>query len=127
MAEEEDDSLDALEYELNQMGLSVEDLQPPEDGQYDRRAMARVESARIMSRRFIERDRVKDRISAQTKVGHFKWVNTCFAVTHEVRSLKNKRADAMFLYDSTAVYRLVEGPCAVRCCARMFLLAELGV
>ncbi|CAB1118206.1 unnamed protein product [Ectocarpus sp. CCAP 1310/34] len=67
MAEEEDDSLDALEYELNQMGLSVEDLQPPEDGQFDRRAMARVESARIMSRRFIERDRVKDRISAQTK------------------------------------------------------------
>ena len=70
MAEEEDDSLDALEYELNQMGLSVEDLQPPEDGQFDRRAMARVESARIMSRRFIERDRVKDRISAHTKVGY---------------------------------------------------------
>ncbi|CAN0328052.1 unnamed protein product [Ectocarpus sp. 12 AP-2014] len=67
MAEEEDDSLEALEYELNQMGLSVEDLQPPEDGQFDRRAMARVESARIMSRRFIERDRVKDRMSAQTK------------------------------------------------------------
>lgn len=70
MSEEEDDSLDALEYELNQMGLSVEDLQPPEDGQFDRRAMARVESARIMSRRFIERDRVKSRISAQTKVRH---------------------------------------------------------
>lgn len=70
MAEEEDDSLDALEYELNQMGLSVEDLQPPEDGQFDRRAMARVESARIMSRRFIERDKVKSRISAQTKVRH---------------------------------------------------------
>lgn len=68
MAEEEDESLDALEYELNQMGLSVEDLQPPEDGHFDRRAMARVESARIMSRRFIERDRVKDRISTQTKV-----------------------------------------------------------
>ncbi|CAM9426008.1 unnamed protein product [Laminaria digitata] len=68
MVEEEDESLDALEYELNQMGLSVEDLQPPEDGHYDRRAMARVESARIMSRRFIERDRVKDRISAQTKM-----------------------------------------------------------
>lgn len=60
--------MDALEYELNQMGLSVEDLQPPEDGHFDRRAMARVESARIMSRRFIERDRVKDRISTQTKV-----------------------------------------------------------
>lgn len=70
MAEEEDDSLDALEYELNQMGLSVEDLQPPEDGQFDRRAMARVKSARIMSRRFIERDKVKSRISAQTKVRH---------------------------------------------------------
>eukprot|EP00903_Cladosiphon_okamuranus_P010065 g9539.t1 len=68
MAEEEDDSLDALEYELNQMGLSVGDLQPPEDGQFDRRAMARVESARIMSRRFIERDKVKNRISAQTKM-----------------------------------------------------------
>ena len=74
MAEEEDDSLDALEYELNQMGLSVEDLQPPEDGQFDRRAMARVESARIMSRRFIERDKVKSRMSAQTKVRHFYWI-----------------------------------------------------
>lgn len=70
MAEEEDDSLDALEYELNQMGLSVEDLRPPEDGRFDRRAMARVESARIMSRRFIERDKVKDRITAETKVRH---------------------------------------------------------
>lgn len=68
MAEEEADSLDALEYELNQMGLSVEDLQPPEDGRYDRRAMARVESARIMSRRFIERDRLKDKIITRTKV-----------------------------------------------------------
>lgn len=68
MAEEEADSLDALEYELNQMGLSVEDLQPPEDGHYDRRAMARVESARIMSRRFIERDRLKDKITTRTKV-----------------------------------------------------------
>lgn len=68
MAEEETDSLDALEYELNQMGLSVEDLQPPEDGHYDRRAMARVESARIMSRRFIERDRLKDKITTRTKV-----------------------------------------------------------
>lgn len=74
MAEEEDDSLDALEYELNQMGLSVEDLQPPDDGQFDRRAMARVESARIMSRRFIERDKVKSRISAQTKVRHSYWM-----------------------------------------------------
>lgn len=68
MTEEEDESLDALENELNQMGLSVEDLQPPEDGHFDRRAMARVESARIMSRRFIERDRVKDRINTQAKV-----------------------------------------------------------
>lgn len=68
MAEEEDESLDALENELNLMGLSVEDLQPPEDGHFDRRAMARVESARIMSRRFIERDRVKDRITTQAKV-----------------------------------------------------------
>lgn len=72
MVEEEDESLDALEFELNQMGLSVEDLQPPEDGHFDRRAMARVESARIMSRRFIERDRVKDRISTQTKVRPYK-------------------------------------------------------
>lgn len=87
MAEEEDDSLDALEYELNQMGLSVEDLQPPEDGQFDRRAMARVESARIMSRRFIERDRVKDRISAQTKVRHREWAYQCLqgTLTHKVR------------------------------------------
>lgn len=65
---EEEDSLNALEYELNQMGLSVEDLQPPEDGHFDRRAMARVESARIMSRRFIERDRVKGRILHQKQV-----------------------------------------------------------
>lgn len=68
MVEDEDDSLDALEYELNQVGLSVDDLRPPEDGLFDRRAMARVESARIMSRRFIERDRVKDRINTETKV-----------------------------------------------------------
>lgn len=68
MVASEDDSLDALECELNQMGLSVDDLQPPEDGRFDRRAMARVESARIMSRRFIERDRVKERILSQNKV-----------------------------------------------------------
>lgn len=72
MAEGEDDSLDALEYELNQMGLTVEDLEPPEDGHFDRRAIARVESARIMSRRFIERDRVKDKMTARTKVGYSK-------------------------------------------------------
>jgi hypothetical protein len=51
--------VEALEYELNQVGLSVEDLQPPEGGHYDRRAMARVESAQLMSRKFIERDAVK--------------------------------------------------------------------
>lgn len=68
MSDHEDDSLDALESELNQMGLSVEDLQPPDDGHFDRRAMARVESARIMSRRFIERDKVKDKMVTQNKV-----------------------------------------------------------
>ena len=70
MAEGEDRSLVALEHDLNQMGLSVEDLEPPEDGHFDRQAMVRVESARVMSQRFIERDRVKDRIIAQTKVWH---------------------------------------------------------
>ncbi|CAM9805707.1 unnamed protein product, partial [Ascophyllum nodosum] len=68
MAEGEDRSLVALEHDLNQMGLSVEDLEPPEDGHFDRQAMVRVESARVMSQRFIERDRVKDRIIAQTKM-----------------------------------------------------------
>ena len=53
------------EYELNQMGLSVDDLQPPSGGRFDRRAMARVESAQIMSRRFIERDRVRDQMQLQ--------------------------------------------------------------
>lgn len=53
------EALDALEYELNQMGLSVQDLEPPKGGNYDRRDMARVESAQLMSRKFIERDAVK--------------------------------------------------------------------
>ncbi|CAM9424371.1 unnamed protein product, partial [Choristocarpus tenellus] len=60
MASDEYGSLEALEYELNQVGLSVDDLQPPQHGHFDRRAMARVESAQIMSRKFIERDKLKD-------------------------------------------------------------------
>lgn len=97
MVEEEDESLDALEFELNQMGLSVEDLQPPEDGHFDRRAMARVESARIMSRRFIERDRVKDRISNQTKVrGATKRTNGTY-VMHET-CIVRKRETYRYLF-----------------------------
>lgn len=68
MTEDEKTSLDALEHELNQMGLRLEDLKAPEDGHFDPRAMARVESARIMSHRFIERDKLKDLISARSKV-----------------------------------------------------------
>ena len=93
MAEEENESLDALEYELNQMGLSVEDLQPPEDGHFDRRAMARVESARIMSRRFIERDRVKDRISTQTKVRYHRRARYIVAVVHEVTIVAERESN----------------------------------
>lgn len=94
MAEEDDDSLGALEYELNMMGLSVEDLQPPEEGHFDRRAMARVESARIMSRRFIERDRVKERISQQTKVRH-----------HE--PLQPRSSNTAVAFQSTLVYHRI--------------------
>ncbi|CAM9155037.1 unnamed protein product [Chrysoparadoxa australica] len=51
--------------ELNQMGLSVDDLRPPEDGAYDKRAYARVESAQLMSRRFMQRDAVKKTLIQQ--------------------------------------------------------------
>ncbi|CAM9164887.1 unnamed protein product [Discosporangium mesarthrocarpum] len=68
MSSEEDSSLEALEYELNQMGLSIDDLQPPQHGHFDRRVMARVESAQIMSRKFIERDRVKEIMLKNTKL-----------------------------------------------------------
>jgi hypothetical protein len=55
-----DADANALLDALHAMGLSAEDLEPPSDGNYDRRIMARVESAQIVSRRVMERELVKE-------------------------------------------------------------------
>jgi hypothetical protein len=61
----DDEAVCALEYELSAMGLTVDDLLPPEDGKYDARALARMESAQLLSRKFIERDAIKSSMSVQ--------------------------------------------------------------
>lgn len=55
---------------MESLGLSTDDLNPP--ATFDsRRALARAQSAQIMSKKFIQRDRVKNQMMEEEVCGKF--------------------------------------------------------